>query len=143
MYSSRYHAAYWLISVCATVTYRLTSKICGEAFLSYLLVPLALRALYVMWKGPQQQPQNTFPPFDHAFFLLVCLGSLAKCIHVPGLDTTPILGGIQTFLAFSALGALEPIRQNVGPPTHTHQGRKVSDLFLGLIRLVDMRLNSV
>ena len=48
MYSSRHHAAYWLISVCATVTYRLTSKICGEAFLSYLLVPLALRALYVM-----------------------------------------------------------------------------------------------
>ncbi|KAK0656299.1 hypothetical protein B0T16DRAFT_33409 [Cercophora newfieldiana] len=116
MHSLRHHAAFWLASASAVATYKLASRFIDESIFRMFLGPLAVLKASTVALGPGpprcQQVGGLDPlAFLNTFVLLACLGSLAKYIHLPGLDATPILGLIHALLAFSTLGVIEPVRE--------------------------------
>ncbi|KAH7011836.1 hypothetical protein EDB80DRAFT_891603 [Ilyonectria destructans] len=115
MLSVKYHLSYWAISATAAVVYHALVATVGwnEANFRKLLVPLAAYTLYLVYTGPRIRSK----PWHICHFaaigcLVVSLGAITEYFFIPGVSVTPIKGVIHTILAFSAIGALEPLRQN-------------------------------
>ncbi|KAH6889239.1 hypothetical protein B0T10DRAFT_459899 [Thelonectria olida] len=117
MLSIKYHASYWAVSaVSAALYHALTEKLgLDEANFKLALGPLIIYAIYLLWRGPYQDPRPLRLDAGCLAFigcLSVSLGSVAGDFWLPCPNFKPAKGLIHTILSFSALGMLEPIRQN-------------------------------
>lgn len=114
MLSVKHHVCYWLISALSAASYRVLVSKSGypEAAFQLPLIFLGAYAVYIIWRGPYRRSWPSLHLVATAC-LLISLGAATRYVHVPGHDVKQIEGVIHTLLAFSTLGALEPIRQNV------------------------------
>lgn len=118
MLSVKYHLSYWAISATAAVVYHALVATAGWNATNFrkLLIPLAAYTLYLVYNGPRIRSKSWhICHFVATGCLMVSLGAIAEYLFIPGVSVTPIKGVIHTILAFSAIGALEPLRQNVCP----------------------------
>ncbi|KAH6985770.1 hypothetical protein BKA56DRAFT_670020 [Ilyonectria sp. MPI-CAGE-AT-0026] len=119
MLSVKYHLFYWAISATAVVVYHALVAAAGwnEANFRNLLIPLAAYTLYLVYTGPRIRSKAWhICHFAATGCLVVSLGAIAEYFFIPGVSVAPIKGVIHAILAFSAIGALEPLRQNTLNP---------------------------
>ena len=118
MLSAKYHIIYWLASVAAAVTYRLIPTFqWHERLFQSLLYPLLADKLFFLWQGPKQERTDTWSwrscwYFVSTAFLLVSLGTAVEAFCKDELELRQV-GFTHVLLAFSTLGCLESVRQNV------------------------------
>jgi hypothetical protein len=118
MLSITYHASYWAISaISAALYWGLTEKLgLDEASFKLALGPLFTCAIYLFWRGPYQNPRLIRQDACYLAVigcLIVCLGSVAGDFWLPEASSKPLKKPIHVLLSFSAIGILEPVRQNV------------------------------
>jgi uncharacterized membrane protein HdeD (DUF308 family) len=123
MLSGKHHIFYWVLSGAAAATHGFVSTFrWPETLLPILLIPLGAYAFYFVGSGPHGHMQCSWKcRYLHLWTtscLLVSLGAAARAFYEynhgqeQATDWKQI-GVIHTLLAFTVLGALEPIRQNV------------------------------
>ncbi|RMJ11896.1 hypothetical protein CDV36_008487 [Fusarium kuroshium] len=70
-------------------------------------------AIYIIWNGPGHLPSEWHIHQQVATAcLMVCLGSVSGHLDIPDASLEQVKPMFHTFLAFSAISALESIRQN-------------------------------
>lgn len=116
MLSLRYHMTYWAVSAAAVTFYDGLVNRLGwdQALLRKLLIPLGAYAVYQIWSGPRPCTRGQNLCHIAATGLLtVLLGSVAELFFLPNAAPGQLRAPAHALLAFSAVGLLEPIRQNV------------------------------
>jgi len=117
MLSASHHIAYWAISATAAATYQfLVSRTeIPESVFRHSFKLLAGYMFYILWRGPRQR---SCPPWIHHLLTgctILSLGAATDFVQlVPDVDASRIQFPVHILLAFTALGTLESVRQNVG-----------------------------
>ncbi|KAK0708960.1 hypothetical protein B0T26DRAFT_678452 [Lasiosphaeria miniovina] len=123
-----------------------------------LLVPSATYTLSTLWKTPRPQPQSRM--YAPALWcLLVSMGEAVGYVNLEGVDVAPLRGVLHTFLAFSVLAFVEPIRlnrQDISPFFHVtnivalaldvslfYANLALVAVFLGVVYVVEVGLTRV
>lgn len=112
MLSAKYHIAFWIISSTARFVYELidTTPWRRAVFQSYVIYFLAEKSIFI-WVGPTPDWEPWY--FAMTGGLLTFIGALLSDF----IDNDPrgvaLARVIHVLLAFTILGVLEPIRQNV------------------------------
>lgn len=116
MLSASYHICYWILSIAAAAVYQgmAVGLGYGEDIFRKSLLPLMVFALYIIWSGPRHH-STSWHAYQKAATgcLMVCLGAVTEFVYIPGGSAKPLKEIVHVLLAFSAIGTLESIRQNV------------------------------
>ena len=127
MLSENHHAAYWLFAIAARILYEVLSA-CGwrHTVVGSLLLLGAIERLMFHWSPPIPtrhkilllREWGDLPYYEIMGCCLVGLGVLVDLTanHEDGVSSAAMLGqsrAIHILVAFSVLGIVEPIRQNV------------------------------
>lgn len=127
MLSAKYHTCYWILSITAATVYHgmVTGLGYREDYFRKALIPLMAFALYIIGNDPRVRSRLWWHGYQKAATacLMVCLGAVAEFVYIPGGSAKPLKEIVHVLLAFSAVGTLESIRQNVStaPALDTHR----------------------
>jgi hypothetical protein len=119
MLSARHHVCYWILSITAALVYQglVTGLGFQENSFRIALIPLTGFAIYIIWNGPGHLSSEWHVHLQAAMAcLMVCLGSVSGHLEMSDASAEQVKPIFHTFLAFSAISALESIRQNVSHP---------------------------
>ena len=119
MLSVKHHVGFWLASVAGRVVYETLVSQLRPGVLWFIFLVTALKLLPVIAGGPPATPQTPAQTRVHFVAMAVLLTAMGVSVEaicdVSG--ASPIALGhervMHILLAFTILGILEPIRQNV------------------------------
>lgn len=143
MLSARHHVRYWILSMTTALVYQglVTGLGFQENFFRIALIPLMGFAIYIIWNGPGHFSREWHVYQQAAMAcLMVCLGSVSGHLDISDASVEQVKPIFHTFLAFSAISALESIRQNVSHPPYSQQVLTRTAQRYAALRLCRLRL---
>lgn len=116
MLSAKYHVAFWLISITARFIFELIETIPWnrDPFQAIILPSLAAQIIFI-WTGPSPKWMGVMAPcyIVMTSCLLTSVGASISDFDDNDPRGVALTRAIHVLLAYTILGVLEPIRQNV------------------------------